>query len=289
MAPAKAKKHNTCSATGSAGAKLTVNLKNNLVKTNTTKGTVAKQSNNKVTKSVKKSAPSPMVTPAWSGGGRALQADLLLAPGFMSILEQMHNLYTILTYNPTGQVQNLAIEMQKSFDYSMQNQNLLSKNHTKMAASQESNLVTVDRDGFVGDLSYHHGASNGCNQDLAVDGDQVLPPDDVEQHDFGLGIDMDIDKDDMPPPPPLGRLSDLVAPASALQSALQLLSVWDTSGKRHTLILARHVKDRFKKKIWANSYVDLSDLLDKDKDDHPLHVTHSNTSLLTLRKLKSTR
>ena len=159
--------------------------------------------------------------------------------------------------------------MQKSFDYSMQNQNLLSKNCTKMAASQESNLVTAGRDGFVGDLSYHHGASNGCNQDPAVDGDQVLPPDDVEQHDFGLGIDMDIDEDDMPPPPPLGRLSDLVAPASSLQSALQLLSVWDTLGKRHTLILARHVKDRFKKKIWANSYVDLSDLLDKDKDDHP--------------------
>ena len=76
-----------------------------------------------------------MVTSAWSGGGRALQADLLQAPGFMSALEQMHNLYTVLTHNPTGQAQNLTLQMQKSFDCSMQNQNLLSKNRTKMVAS----------------------------------------------------------------------------------------------------------------------------------------------------------
>ena len=59
MAPAKAKKHNTHSVTGAAGAKLTVNLKNNLVKTKATKGTVTKQSNKKVSKSVKKSQPLP--------------------------------------------------------------------------------------------------------------------------------------------------------------------------------------------------------------------------------------
>ena len=84
MAPAKAKKHNTCYVTGAAGTKLTVNLKNNLAKTKATKTTVVKQANKKVSKSVKKSAPTPMVTTAQSGGGRALQADLLQAPGFMS-------------------------------------------------------------------------------------------------------------------------------------------------------------------------------------------------------------
>ena len=119
----------------------------------------------------------------------------------------------------------------------------------------------------MGDLSNCHGASNGCNQDPAVDGDQVIPPDNVEQHDVGLDVDMDIDEEDVPLPPPPGRPSDLVAAASAPQSALQLFLAWDTPGKRHTLILARHVKDEIKKKIWANSYVDLSDLLDKDKED----------------------
>ena len=68
MAPAKAKKHNTCSVTGPAGAKLTVNLKNNLVKSKTTKTMVVKQANKKGSKSVKKSAPTPVVTPAWIRG-----------------------------------------------------------------------------------------------------------------------------------------------------------------------------------------------------------------------------
>ena len=72
--------------TGAAGAKLTVNLKNNLVKSKTTKTTVVKQANKKGSKSVKKSAPTSVVLPALSGEGRALQADLPQAPGFMSAL-----------------------------------------------------------------------------------------------------------------------------------------------------------------------------------------------------------
>ena len=62
MAPAKAKRHDTHSVTGAAGAKLTVNLKNNLVKTKTTKVVTNKQTNNKVSKvskSVKKTALPP--------------------------------------------------------------------------------------------------------------------------------------------------------------------------------------------------------------------------------------
>ena len=222
MAPVKAKRHNTRSVTGAVGAKLTVNLKNNLVKTKTTKGVTNKQTNNKVSKvskSVKKTAPTPTVTAAQNGGDRALQAGLLQAPGFMSALEQMYNLYT---HNPTGQAQNLTLQMQKSFDCSMQNQNLLSKIPTKMAASQESNLVTVSRDGLMGDLSNRHGASNRCNQDLVVDGNQVLPPDDVEQHNVGMDVDMNIDEEDVPLSPTLGRPADLVLAASAPQSALQL-------------------------------------------------------------------
>ena len=138
-----------------------------------------------------------------------------------------------------------------------------------MVTSQESNMVTVGRDAVKSLLwiltrSYHH-------------------VEHVEQHDVGLDDDMDIDEDDVPPPPPPGRLTDLVVATSTPQSALQLSSAWDTQGKRHTLILARHVKDDVKRKIWTNTFVDLSDLLDKDKDDQPLHVTQSNTSLLTFK------
>ena len=81
---------------------------------------------------------------------------------------------------------------------------------------------------------------------------------------------MDINEDDILQPPPPGRLHDLVVAASAPQSALQLLSPWDTQGKTHTLILARHVKDEVKRKIWANTYF----------------VMQSNNGLLTFKKTK---
>ena len=107
------------------------------------------------------------------------------------------------------------------------------------------------------------------------------------QHDAGLDDDMDINEDNIQPPPPLERPTDIVAAASVPQSDLQLLSAWDTAGKRHTLILARHVKDEVARKIWANTFVDLLDICDLlDKDDQPLHVTQSNTGLLTFKKTK---
>ena len=158
-----------------------------------------------------------------------------------------------------------------------------------MASGQESDLVTANRDVFVGSISNRHGDSNGCGEVTPVDVDQGVPPDDVEQHGDGLVSDMDIDEDNVPPPPPPGRPLDLVVAASAPQSALQLLSLQDTLGKHHSLILARHVKDEVKGKIWANNYVDFSDLLDKDKDDQPLHVMQSNNGLLTFKKTKTNK
>ena len=194
----------------------------------------------------------------------------------------MHNLYTILNHNPTGQAQNSV----KAVDCTKKNQNLNSKSGTKIASGQKSDLVTANRDVFMGSVSHRHGDSDRCGEVTSVDVEQSLPPDDVEQHIDGLVSDIDINEDDIPPPPLPGRLHDLVVAAYAPQAALQLLSLQDTLGKRHTLILARHVKDEVKRKIWANSYVDLSDLLDKDKDDQPLHVTQSNNGLLTFKKTK---
>ena len=104
MAPKKAKQHNTHSVTGAIGNKLTVNLKNNLAKGKTTKTVTPRQYNKKVGKN--KSAPAPEATPARSKGARALQAELPQTPGFLSALEQMHNLYNILTHNSAGQAQN---------------------------------------------------------------------------------------------------------------------------------------------------------------------------------------
>ena len=100
---------------------------------------MGKQASKKVGKSVAKSAPAPMAIPAWSIVARALQADLPQMPGFMLALEQMHNLYTILTHNPTGQAQNSV----KAVDCTKKNQNFNSKSGTKMALGHESDLVTA--------------------------------------------------------------------------------------------------------------------------------------------------
>ena len=204
-------------------------------------------------------------------------------PGFLSALEQMHNLYTILTHNQTGQAQNPV----KAVDCTKKNQNFNSKSGTKMASGQESDLVTANRDVFMGSIGNHHGDSNGHGEVIPVDVDQGVPPD--EQHGDGLVSDMDINEDNVPQPPLLGRPLYLVVAASAPQSALQLLSPQDTPGKRHLLILARHVKDEVKRKIWANNYVDFSDLLDKDKDDQPLMLCNLTMACLPLRKLKPTK
>ena len=219
MAPSKAKKHNTHSVTGAVANKLTVNLKNNLAKHKTGKTVTGKQGNKKVGKSVTKSAPAPMATPAWNKGARALQADLPQMPGFLSALEQMHNLYTILTHNQTGQAQNPI----KAVDCTKKNQNFNSKSSTKTASGQESDLVTANRDVFVGSISNRHGDSDRHGEVTPVDVDQSIPPDDVEQHSDGLVSDMDIDEDDVLLPPLPGRPLDLVAAASAPQSALQIL------------------------------------------------------------------
>ena len=117
MAPSKPKKHNTRSVTGATGHKLTVNLKNNLAKSKTSKTVTVRQQSKKVGK----------------------------------------NLYTILTHNSAGQAQNPV----KAVDCTKKNQNFNSKSGTKMASSQESDLVTVNRDVFVGSISNRHGDSDG--------------------------------------------------------------------------------------------------------------------------------
>ena len=77
-----------------------------------------------------------------------------------------------------------------------------------MASDQESDLVVVNRDVFVGSISNRHGDSDGCGEVTPVGVDQSIPPDDVEQHGDGLVSNMDINEDDVPPPPLLGRPLD---------------------------------------------------------------------------------
>ena len=70
-----------------------------------------------------------------------------------------------------------------------------------MASGQESDLVTVNRDVFMGSISNCHGDSDRCGEVPPVDVDQSVLPDNVEQHGDGLVTDMDIDEDDVPLPP----------------------------------------------------------------------------------------
>ena len=73
-----------------------------------------------------------------------------------------------------------------------------------MASGQESDLVAVNRDVFMGSISNCHGDSYRCGEVPPMDVDQSLPPDNVEQHGDGLVADIDIDEDNIPLPPLLG-------------------------------------------------------------------------------------
>ena len=67
-----------------------------------------------------------------------------------------------------------------------------------------------------------------------------------------------------------------------------MITAWETPGKRHKLILGKFVKDEIKRKSWANCFIDLSDLLERDKDDTPLKLTQSN-GMFSFKKAKSNK
>ena len=154
-----------------------------------------------------------------------------------------------------------------------------------MESPKATHVVRDDPNDFMGVHYDPDGATDGRNQIHTVDDDSGAPQEDVDLDNDHNQVDMDIDEEDVPPPPPSRRAADHVAAESAPQSALALITSRDTPGKRHKIILGKFVKDDIRRKIWSHSYVDFSDLLDKDKDDAPLQVTNAN-GMLSFKKAK---
>ena len=95
---------------------------------------------------------------------------------------------------------------------------------------------------------------------------------------------MEIDLEDQPLLPPPGWPKLTVRVASAPQSALDLVQQDTMAGKQVCIILAKHVPLVLHRLIWADNYVDLSLLLDKDVSaEQPLQFVTKNSKLALVK------
>ena len=286
MAPTSNKKTSrvTRSVTG-AKNKLTVNVKNNLSKVTKPKLSKTNTKQNKASGVITKTS-NPVVATAWGRGKSRLQASPPQSQQLMDALQAVQQLCSVLQ---AGQTANSAGVPQASNQTTQQtsakNKSVAFQNKKQMEPVTATHVVRDNSNDFMG-LHYDpDGADNGCDQVHVVDDDGGTPQEDVDLDNLRDQVDMDIDEEDIPPPPPSRRQSDHVAAESAPQSALALLTSRDTPGKRHKVILGKFVKDEVRRKIWSHTYIDFSDLLDKDKDDAPLQITNAN-GMLSFKKAK---
>ena len=219
-------------------------------------------------------------------GKNRLQASPPQSQQLMDALQAIQQLCSVLqagqTANATGvpQAPNQTTQQTPA-----KNKSVTFQNKKQMEPLTAAHVVRDNSNDFVGMHYNSDGADNRCNQVHPVDDDSSTPQEDVDLDNLHGQVDMDIDEEDIPPPPPSRRQSDHVAADSAPQSALALLTSRDTPGKRHKIIFEKFVKDDIRRKIWSHSYIDFSDLLDKDKDDAPLQITNAN-GMLSFKKAK---
>ena len=113
---------------------------------------------------------------------------------------------------------------------------------------------------------------------------QELPQQDVEVDSQCHQVIMEIDPEDQPPPPPPGRPKLTVGVASTPQSVLELVQQDSMAGKQVRIILAKHVPLAIRHLIWADNYVDLLLLLDKDVSaEQPLQFVTKNGKLALVK------
>ena len=285
MAPTnkdKTSRVRTRSVTG-ANNKLTVNVKNNLAKVTKSKQSKLITKQTKVVGVITKPSNPVVATARGKGKGRQ-QASPPQSQQLMDALQAVQQLCSVLqagqTANGVPQAPNQATQQAPA-----KNKSVTFQNKKQMESPQATLVVGDDSNDFVGRHYDSDRAGNRRDQVLPVDDNSGTPREDVELDDINDQVDMDIDEEDIPPPPPPRRQPDHVAAESAPQSALALLTSRDAPGKRHKIILGKFVRDDIRRKIWANTFVDFSDLLDKDKDDAPLHVTNTN-GMLSFKKAK---
>ena len=126
-----------------------------------------------------------------------------------------------------------------------------------------------------------------------MDDSQPISPSDVGQNADGDEQAMELDLDDNLPAPPRGCPTDApVAAASAPQGALQLMvaGARQSQGKPSRYVLAKHVPDNIKRRIWANKYVDFQYLIGSDPTEEIVYqfVASSNSTVaLKIAKPKS--
>ena len=94
---------------------------------------------------------------------------------------------------------------------------------------------------------------------------------------------MELDLDDNSLPPPRGCPTDApVAAASAPQGALQLMAAGarQSQGKPPHYVLAKHVPDNIKRRIWANKYVDFQYLIESDPTEEIVYQFVASSTML---------
>ena len=268
MAPTSSKNtmHVTRSVTG-AKNKLTVNVSNNLSKVSKPRQSKAKTKQNTVSGAITK-VSNPVVATAWGKGKGRSQASSLQSQQLMDVLQAIQQLCSVLqagqTANSTGVPQDPNQAAQQT---TTKNKSVAFQNKKQMASVKATHMVRDNSNDFMGLHNDNNGVVNGRDQVLTVDDDGGTPQEDVDLDNLHDPVDMDIDEEDVPPPPPTRQPADHVVADSAPQSALAILTARDTPGKRHKIILGKFVKDDVRRKIWSHTFVDFSDLLDKDKDD----------------------
>ena len=128
-------------------------------------------------------------------------------------------------------------------------------------------LAEDDNPILVAHSDSDNGFGGGPGLQFGVDDPQLFPLGNVGQNVDTNKQAMDLDPEDNPPPPPRGCPTDApVAVASVPQGALQLMATGarQNQGKPPRFILAKHVPDNIKRRIWANKYVDFQYLIESD-------------------------
>ena len=278
--PPKKPPNNTRSVTGAKTDKLTIKLNNNLA-TKKPKSHV-KSKVVKVSKAVAKLAASTAQT-------LTVQQDQAQPPVSMNFdFNQLLQQWGQFVKTPQGMNAGNLIP----FPVLIPHQQGMFKNVNVAIPPAEKDPTPDDPADMVGDLQFHDVAnvsgggwvSDQLDEVHTVDTHQELSQQDVEVDSQCHQVVMEIDLEDQPLLPLPGWPELTVEVASAPQSALDLVQQDNVVGKQVHIILAKHVPPALRCLIWADNYVDLLLLLDKDiSAEQPLQFVTKNGKLALVK------
>ena len=272
------------SVTRAQSDKLTVKLKNNLAKN---KAPVAKLKSKVVKvvtrKGASKSSGSSEASTAQGSSPLRDEATLPI-PQNIDWSSLMHDWGEFMqshkaplsNSNHTYMPLPILIPQQSSQKSSSTFSSMMERRTPSPVVDDQTHLVGASEHVDVGNVSSSHQHFVRCPQVSSVDLGPNVPQQDVGPDVESLQVDMEIDLEDAPPPPPAGRPAIVVA-ESAPQSALDLVSARSSGGKQHKVLLARHFPINIRRQIWADIYIDLALMLEKDHfAEQPLQFVNKN-------------